>query len=175
VVRWAQIIRDQDLKQGDPAKDFTLSDLAGISKVTVSHHWKRKPVVLAFGSVTCPHVRGRVGFLNTLYKANRKKVEFYFIYIREAHPAEDGNLPENAHLGVSIPKPTTLAGRAKAAGLLQSRYGLQLPLLLDELDDRVAGDYHAWPDRCCIIGVDGRILFAGGTTEELAATLDATQ
>lgn len=43
--------RDGDLKVGDPAPDFTVSDLEGKNTVTLSS-LKGKPVTLIFGSCT---------------------------------------------------------------------------------------------------------------------------
>jgi hypothetical protein len=40
------------LKVGDAAPDFTLSDLSGKKKVTLSAYWDKRPVVLIFASYT---------------------------------------------------------------------------------------------------------------------------
>ena len=40
------------LDVGDPAPDFTLPDLHGERRVTLSQEYRRKPVVLVFGSYT---------------------------------------------------------------------------------------------------------------------------
>src|SRR5262245_26906562 len=44
-------IKDQ-LKPGDPAPDFTLSDPKGTRKLTLSSFRDKRPVVLVFGSYT---------------------------------------------------------------------------------------------------------------------------
>jgi hypothetical protein len=46
---WA---RKGDLKEGNPAPDFTLSTHDGTSRVTLSSHRGQRPVVLVFGSYT---------------------------------------------------------------------------------------------------------------------------
>lgn len=49
------------LNVGDAAPDFTLPDAAGRTQFTLSSSQGRKPVVLVFGSCTCPPFRRQVG------------------------------------------------------------------------------------------------------------------
>ena len=44
--------RRGDIRIGDLAPDFTLPDLHGSGKVTLSQEYRHKPVVLVFGSYT---------------------------------------------------------------------------------------------------------------------------
>lgn len=37
-----------------------------------------------------------------------------------------------------------------------------MPLLVDELDDRVGHAYSGMPDRLYLIGKDGRVMYKGG-------------
>ena len=37
-----------------------------------------------------------------------------------------------------------------------------MPMVLDQLDNRVGEAYAGWPDRFYIVGTDGRIAYQGG-------------
>jgi hypothetical protein len=39
--------------------------------------------------------------------------------------------------------------------------GLTLPTLVDSMDDATSRAYGAWPDRFYVVGLDGRIAYAG--------------
>ena len=39
---------------------------------------------------------------------------------------------------------------------------VELPTVVDELDNAVASAYGGWPDRLYLVGADGRIAFQGG-------------
>jgi hypothetical protein len=39
---------------------------------------------------------------------------------------------------------------------------LTIPVLVDDMDDSVNRAYAAWPERFYVIGIDGRIAYAGG-------------
>jgi thiol-disulfide isomerase/thioredoxin len=162
-----------DLKVGDEAEDFTLPTLDGGQTVTLSAYRGRKPVVLFFGSLTCPSVREKMAFVNELCEQHRRQAEFLFVYIREAHPAEDGEIPQNQHLSISISTAACLEERAQAAEELHRRFNPKPLVLLDDMYDSVADSYNAWPERFGVVGVDGRIKFTGGTPGELAAMLAA--
>jgi len=38
----------------------------------------------------------------------------------------------------------------------------EIPTYVDEMDDRVNKAYAAWPTRLYLIGLDGRVVYAGG-------------
>ena len=67
----------------------------------------------------------------------------------------------------SIPKavleePKNMADRRNAATKCDrlQKYGIHL--LVDEMDDRVNKAYAAYPARLYLIGLDGRVVYAGG-------------
>ena len=42
------------------------------------------------------------------------------------------------------------------------KLGLEMPALVDEMDDRVATSFAAMPERLYLIDTDGRIVYKGG-------------
>ena len=93
---------------------------------------------------------------------HRGRVAFVLVYIREAHPEEGWILPENRRSGVAVNEPTTVAERVEVASMCAAKLHVNLPTVVDELDNAVASAYGGWPDRLYLVGTDGRIAFQGG-------------
>jgi hypothetical protein len=55
----------------------------------------KKPVVLIFGSVTCPPFRRALEGIDDVYRDFHDRAEFLFVYIREAHPDSVLSLIDN--------------------------------------------------------------------------------
>jgi hypothetical protein len=53
----------------------------------------------------------------------------------------------------------SLDERAGVAGLCRRDLKIDLPVLVDGLDDRVDSDYMAWPDRLYVIDRDGKVAY----------------
>jgi hypothetical protein len=90
------------------------------------------------------------------------RVHFLVVYIREAH-AEDGwILPENRRSGLAVHEPTTDDERRGVAAMCATNLRMQMPTVVDRVDNAVASVYGGWPDRLYLIRPDGRIAFQGG-------------
>ncbi|RMG11736.1 MAG: hypothetical protein D6731_15075 [Planctomycetota bacterium] len=99
-----------------------------------------------------------MGALNRIYRKYKDRVAFYLIYIREAHP-RDGRRPDRA---VRLDDPRSFAERVGVASTCREALGLELPVLVDGLEDTVARDYGAWPDRLYVVDRGGRVAYRGG-------------
>jgi hypothetical protein len=86
-------------------------------------------------------------------------VEFFVVYIEEAHAADfwqtDSNLKDN----VVFVAPRTADERGAAASSCVRKLGLELPALLDGMDNTVERDYTGWPDRLYLIDRAGRVAY----------------
>lgn len=110
--------------------------------------------------------------LHDLAERYRGRVEFLQIYIREAHPTDGwwlggpllGRIIRRYESRVSTGHrdPTTLEERRTVAGECGNALGHGIPTLVDEMDDRVNRAYAGWPTRLYLIGLDGRVVYAGG-------------
>jgi hypothetical protein len=89
-------------------------------------------------------------------------VHFLAVYIREAHPEEGWILPENRRSGLAVHEPTSDEERRGVASACATNLRLQMPMIVDEVDNAVASAYGGWPDRLYLVGRDGRIAFQGG-------------
>lgn len=91
-----------------------------------------------------------------------KDVEFFLVYIREAHPSDGRQSRGNARSGIDVKQPTTFKERLAVATQMCTKLEISIPTLIDNLDDKVNRDYAAWPDRFYLVGADGKIAFKGG-------------
>lgn len=89
------------------------------------------------------------------------RVSFYVVYIKEAHPDDgwvsEGNLRDDIH----VFDPTTEDERVEVAHTCSLRLDIEMPMVIDEIDNRVASAYGALPDRLYLVAKDGRIAFQG--------------
>lgn len=99
-----------------------------------------------------------VGSIENLYRAYKDRANIYVIYIREAHPL-GGKRRTPAEFQITDPK--TLAERQAVAEKFALTVKLQVPILVDTIDDQVEQAYAGWPDRIYILDADGRIAFKG--------------
>ncbi|NQU69289.1 MAG: deiodinase [Rhodospirillales bacterium] len=99
--------------------------------------------------------------LNELYATYKDQVQFYIIYIREAHPASGWQVPNNLIDNVVIEEPTTDAERTAAASSCQIALDLHMPMLIDSIDNDIDKNYVGLPMRQFLIDADGKIAYAG--------------
>src|SRR6185503_14742636 len=122
------------LKVGNTAPEFTLPLASGSEEATaIAEREKRnakrttkqpterettvslktlrtkKPVVLIFGSITCPPFRRALDGIDDVYHDYRDQAEFLFVYIREAHPDSVLSVVDNKQTETltKIPQATT--------------------------------------------------------------------
>ena len=99
--------------------------------------------------------------LNELYKTYRDRVEFFLIYIREAHPANGWQVPNNLIEDVIYDEPTTDEERTEVASACQTALDIEMPMLVDRIDNDVEEKYVGLPMRQFLIDAAGRVVYAG--------------
>jgi hypothetical protein len=97
-----------------------------------------------------------------LAEAYRGRVDFLVVYIREAHPEEGWILPENRRSGLAVNEPRTDEERRAVASTCAANLRMQMPMVVDGVDNAVGSAYGGWHDRLYLVGRDGRIAFQGG-------------
>lgn len=132
---------------GDEAPDFSLQDTQG--QLWTLRELRGRPVVLIFGSGTCPMTTGSTPGLNKLYREFGDEAQWLMIYVREAHPGE------------AMPAHGSLAQKRDQAERLRTEEGIEWPVLVDELDGRIHEAYSTLPNHLFLIDHDGRIAFRG--------------
>jgi AhpD family alkylhydroperoxidase len=90
------------------------------------------------------------------------KVEFLAVYVREAHPTDGWRMSSNDDAGIAIAQPQHDNERRGVAKRCCDALHMSMPLVVDELDDRVGHAYSGMPDRLYLIDRDGKIAYKGG-------------
>lgn len=126
--------------------------------------------------------------LHDLFQQYHEQVAFISIYIREAHPVDGwwmGRRLTRKMVARYAPKasmdlydPKTIEERREAAGQCEIALQYGIHTYVDEMDDRVNKAYAGWPTRLYLVGLDGRVVYAGGMgpygfkPEELKLAID---
>ena len=71
----------------------------------------------------------------------------------------DSNVKED----VCYPQPRTLEERLAIARDFVARHAWKIPLLVDDMENRVDWVFAGWPERLYVIEADGRIAYKGET------------
>ena len=70
-------------------------------------------------------------------------------------------MPENLRDDVHVPQPKTDGERTAIASICQLNLDLQMPMLIDTIDDVVDEQYISYPIRLYLIDRDGKIAYNG--------------
>ena len=89
-------------------------------------------------------------------------MDFYAVYIREAHPTDGWQMSDNDRAGIKLEQPQTIEQRNLVATHCCTSLGLTMPLLVDTIDDRVNRAYSGFPDRLYLVDRAGRVAYKGG-------------
>ncbi len=141
-----------------PAPDFTLKSLDG-KTVTLSKEIGEKPVVLIFGNFTCGPFRSQAGNIEKFYNRYRDQAKIFLVYVREAHPQDGWWMNSNRRIGIDPKQPLTDAERFGVAQTCQKHLDIDLPFLVDTIDDAAGATYSGMPNRLYVIDAKGRIAF----------------
>ena len=99
--------------------------------------------------------------LNELYAKYKNQVQFYLIYIREAHPQNGWQVPNNLIEDILFDEPTTDAERTAAASSCQIALDLHMPMLIDSIGNDIDKNYVGLPMRQFLIDAEGKIVYHG--------------
>lgn len=86
-------------------------------------------------------------------------MDFYLIYIKEAHPVDAWQADSNRVDDVLYTDPRQDAERRELARTCSTKLGIEFPALVDDMDDTTERNYTAWPDRIYLVDKEGRIAF----------------
>jgi thiol-disulfide isomerase/thioredoxin len=146
------------LAVGQEAPDFELPTRDGGSRVRLSS-LRAKPVVLVFGSYTCPPFRREMPKVAQVYKDYKDRADFYFVYIEEAHAHDVWPLASNEKADIVYRTAQDEKERTSTANVCEKALKVEFPILVDDMKDEVANTYMAWPTRLYVIGTDGKIAY----------------
>ena len=89
-------------------------------------------------------------------------MDFYCVYIQEAHPDDGWQVLTNLRERIVFNQPKTIDERAAAAEACVLHMQLEMPTLLDGISNEVDSAYSALPERLYVIDPDGRIVWRTG-------------
>lgn len=132
---------------GDMAPEFALLDTEG--RPWYLSELRGQPVVLIFGSASCPMTRGALPSLQEVYQDYGDRTQWLLMYVREAHP------------GVGLPAHKNHEQKLRQADFLQRDDHIEWPVIVDDLEGTTHHDYGMLPNSVFVIDVDGRVAFRG--------------
>ena len=100
--------------------------------------------------------------LNEIYNVYKDQVEFLCIYTREARPSDGWQVLDNLEAGIIVLEPVTTTERTAVGSDCQISLDIQMPLLIDSIDNEVEEKYISLPMRLFVIGSDGKVTYTGG-------------
>ena len=102
-----------------------------------------------------------MGELHELWERFGDRVDFSVVYVREAHPEEGWVVTMNRDEDILINDPTSDEERQSVATECALRLKIQMPVVVDPIDDQIARAYGALPDRLYLIDKGGNIAYQG--------------
>ncbi len=160
-------------RKGQTAPDAVLTTLDGEPINIYDFIGEKKPLVIEFGSYTCPIFRKKHARMESFYKAYRHKASFILIYTIEAHPKRDvcpyssreWVTEENESERIFHRQPTKRTERLKIAKEARSKLNIAMPLYLDTMYNHAWNAYGKAPNAAYIIGTDYKVKLRQGWFE----------
>jgi hypothetical protein len=100
--------------------------------------------------------------MEAIYHQYRRHVEFFVIYVQEAHPTDGWQTDSNVAEGILFRQHQSYEERESVAATCSLDLHLSLPVLIEEMDNAIDEAYGAAPERLYLIGADGRVAYRGG-------------
>jgi hypothetical protein len=118
---------------------------------------EQAPVLLIFGSASCPMMVSGVAGLKVLHEVFGARVRFVLVQVREAHP------------GAAIPQPQTLQQKQQHARALQRHYELPFEVAVDDIEGTLHQRLGGRPNSAYLLSPAGIILFRAQWVNQTAA------
>jgi tetratricopeptide (TPR) repeat protein len=151
---------------GRAAPDFSATRVGTDNRVSLAELRNDGPVLLVFGSYTCPNFRSAADTLNKLYPEYKNQIPFYLIYIREAHSTNDWASTRNQREGIVLEPAANMGERQDHATMCVRKLHIEFPTLLDSMKGSAEKAYDAWPSKAFVVDKSGKILFSTGLSEQ---------
>ncbi|WP_079169615.1 redoxin domain-containing protein [Streptomyces sp. CC77] len=143
------------LGPGSPLPEFDLPTLDG-GRFT-SRALGGRPVLMVFGSRTCPVTESAAPVLKRLHARFGDSVRFVLVNTREAHP------------GQTIGQPATAAEKHRHAHHLRHHHAIPFEVAVDDIDGTVHRAFTPKPNSAYLADPGGTILFRAHWANDEAA------
>jgi hypothetical protein len=98
--------------------------------------------------------------MNEIYNYYKEDTEF-FVHVREAHPTDGWQVDANVEEGILFRQHPSIEERDEAASSCTVRLQIQLPTLIDGIDNGIDDAYGAAPVRQYVLEKDGVVTYHG--------------
>jgi hypothetical protein len=156
------------------APDFTLRQRGSSEQIHLASVVGERPLILIFGSYTCPKFRFEARALNAMYQRYHIQAAFLMIYVQEAHTEEGWQSSVNQRENIALPPAKTIEQKEGNAGTCSRKLDLKFPIVIDGLDRKVEMAYAGWPSAVYVVDKNGRIAWRSrlGEVELSTAEMD---
>ena len=100
--------------------------------------------------------------MTRIYQRFRDRVEFFVVYVQEAHPTDGWQTDSNLNDGVLFRQHQSYAEREEVAQTCSLDLHIGLPIIVEEMDNAIDEAYGAAPERLYLIGIDEKVAYQGG-------------
>ena len=140
-------IPKSDPGPGDQAPTFDLPTTDGGKVSSDDLAQDGRPVLLVFGSLTCPVTESAGDGLRELHARYGDRVRFVMVNVREAHP------------GSTTRQPGTSEDKLRNAIALEAHHGFPFEVAVDDIDGTVHRSFGPRPSSAYLIDASGTIVF----------------
>ncbi len=92
----------------------------------------------------------------------QSQVEFFVVYVQEAHPTDGWQTDSNITDSVLYRQHLNYEEREEVAQTCSLDLHIDIPILIEEMDNSIDEAYGAAPERLYLIGTDGKVAYQGG-------------
>ena len=89
-------------------------------------------------------------------------MEFFVVYVQEAHPTDGWQIDSNITEGVLFRQHQNYQERERVAQTCSLDLHLGVPILIEEMNNAIDEAYGAAPERLYLIDAQGRVAYQGG-------------
>ena len=103
-----------------------------------------------------------MGRLEEIYGRFKDYIQFYVVYVQEAHPSDGWQVESNVEQGILFRQHQSFEERHEAASACSLDLNISIPVLVEQMDNAVDEAYGAAPERLFLIDMDGSVAYCGG-------------
>ncbi|MCZ6641173.1 MAG: redoxin family protein [Gammaproteobacteria bacterium] len=161
------LLRDMRFRKGaagpgDLVPTFKLVTTDG-EELTDQDVFGNRPVLLLFGSITCPMTASAMPFLTQLHSEYGDRVDFIMLNVREAHPGEH------------FRPPVTVAEKLDHARALKQLYGISWTVATDNIEGSLHRALDPKPNSAFLVDTAGVIVFRSLWASDQKAVREALE
>ena len=100
--------------------------------------------------------------MTRIYHRYQDSVEFFVVYVQEAHPTDGWQTDSNVEEGILFRQHQSYDERESVAQSCSIDLRIGLPIIIEEMDNAIDEIYGAAPERLYLVDVDGNVAYHGG-------------